>query len=127
MFSSAVRCIVFDADSDVAWSGDESGKLRIVRYDEASGRLDLSASLVTSSEVQHRLDGTGVARYGVLLSRGDRSQLLAIAHTSMLHFTFVGLCGAQLRRPTPSCLLMLLADPPKCSNTCMVDGLFHAW
>jgi hypothetical protein len=31
-FSSCVRCLATDADSDVVWAGDESGRLAVFRW-----------------------------------------------------------------------------------------------
>lgn len=35
-FSSCVRCLATDADSDVVWAGDEAGRLAVLRW--AAGR-----------------------------------------------------------------------------------------
>ena len=42
-FSSRVRCLAADADSDVVWAGDESGRLAVLRCNAVMGKVECTA------------------------------------------------------------------------------------
>lgn len=45
-FSSRVRCLAADAESDVLWAGDESGRLAVLRYNEVTDKVDCTAIIL---------------------------------------------------------------------------------
>eukprot|EP00879_Flechtneria_rotunda_P024247 GHRR01025695.1.p1 GENE.GHRR01025695.1~~GHRR01025695.1.p1 ORF type:complete len:435 (+),score=161.29 GHRR01025695.1:1143-2447(+) len=46
-FTSCVRCLAADADSDVVWAGDETGRLGVFRCVDGNNRLECTASIIT--------------------------------------------------------------------------------
>lgn len=45
-FSSCVRCLAADADSDVVWGGDEAGRLAVLRYNDAANKVECTATIL---------------------------------------------------------------------------------
>lgn len=45
-FSSCVRCLAADADSDVVWGGDETGRLAVLRYNDATNKVECTAIIL---------------------------------------------------------------------------------
>eukprot|EP00775_Hariotina_reticulata_P009889 gene9889-10046_t len=60
-FSSSVRCLAADEDSDVVWAGDDSGSLAVLRCWQGSSRMECTATILPAKAGAKASKHTGAA------------------------------------------------------------------